>query len=64
MPVATTLNVAEAGALTVRLAGCVVMPGATFTVKVAAVLVTLPAALDTTTSNVAPLSDPAVGFRM
>jgi hypothetical protein len=28
--------------VTVRLAGCVVMPGATFTVKVAVALVTLP----------------------
>ena len=36
--------------------------GAGFTVSVAAVLVTEPAAFVTTTSNCAPLSDTAVGF--
>ena len=59
MPAATTEKVAAAGAVTVRFAGGVVMlggTGAAFTVRVAAALVTLPAPLETTTSNGAPLS--------
>ncbi len=62
---ATTEKFAALGAVTVRLAGCVVMLGGTgagFTVSVAAVLVAVPPGLDTTTSNCAPLSDTAVGF--
>ena len=38
------------------------MLGGTFTVRVAAALVTEPATLVTTTLNCAPLSVPAVGF--
>ena len=56
---ATTEKVAPVGAVTVTLAGCVVMLGgvdAAFTVSVAVALVTLHAPLLTTQSNVAPLS--------
>src|SRR5260221_551025 len=59
-PVATTVNVAVCPAVTVWLAGCVVIDGATaaaLTVSVAALLVTLPAELLTTTVNCAPLSE-------
>ena len=42
MPPATTLKVAVAGAVTVALAGGVVMLGGTFTVRVASALVALP----------------------
>ena len=64
VPAATTEKLAAAGAVTVTLAGGVVMLGDTFTVSAAALLVTVPAALETTTSNEAPLSVPAVGVRM
>ena len=60
MPVATTVNVAVWPAVTVWLAGCVVMDGATFTVSVAALLVTLPVLFVTVTVNWAPLSDDVV----
>jgi hypothetical protein len=56
------VKLAAAGAVTVTFAGWVVMLGVTFTVSVAAALVALPATLETTTSNEAPLSVPAVGF--
>ena len=59
MPVALTLNDAVCPAVTVWLAGCVVIEGATaaaFTVKVALLLVALPAELLTTTEKVDPLS--------
>ena len=59
MPVATTENVAVCPAVTVWFTGCVVIVGATgagFTVSVAALLVTVPAVLFTTTEKVAPLS--------
>ena len=58
MPVATTLKVAVAGAMTVMLlTGWLVMLGstATLTVKLAVVLVTLPAVLVTTHSYKVPL---------
>ena len=58
MPVATTLKVAVAGAVTVTLlTGWDVMLGATagLTVKLAAALVTLPAMLVTTHSYRVPL---------
>ncbi len=61
VPDATTVNVAEAGAVTVTFAGCVVMPGAMLTVSVADALVTVPAPFVTTTLNRAPLSPSAVG---
>ena len=57
---AVTENVAVCPAVTVWLAGCVVIEGATgaaLTVSVAALLVTLPAELLTTTVNCAPLSE-------
>ena len=60
---ATTENVAVCPAVTVWFAGCVVMLGATGaadTVRVAELLVMLPAALVTITRNVAPLSAEAV----
>jgi hypothetical protein len=53
------VNVPVCPEVTVWLAGCVVIVGATaeaFTVSVAAALVTVPAVLLTTTRNVAPLS--------
>ena len=59
MPAATTVNVAVCPTVTVWLAGCVVIEGATaaaLTVSVAALLVTLPAVLLTTTVNCEPLS--------
>ena len=59
MPAATTVNVAVCPAVTVWLAGWVVIEGvaaAAFTVSVAALLVTLPAVLLTTTTNCSPLS--------
>src|SRR5438874_5327864 len=59
VPAATTANVAVCPAVTVWFAGCVVIVGATaaaFTVSVAALLVTVPAVLLTTTRNVEPLS--------
>jgi hypothetical protein len=54
------VNVAVCPAVTVWLAGCVVMDGATtvaLTVSVAALLVTLAAELLTVTVNSAPLSE-------
>jgi hypothetical protein len=59
VPVALTLKVAVCPAVTVWLAGCDVIDGATaaaFTVKVALLLVALPAELVTTTEKVDPLS--------
>jgi hypothetical protein len=56
--------VAVCPTVTVWLCGCVVIVGATtaaFTVRVAALLVTLPAVLVTVTVNCAPLSPEAVG---
>jgi hypothetical protein len=61
--VATTLKEAIWPAVTVWLAGCVVIEGATgaaLTVRVTALLVTLPAVLFTTTWNVDPLSEVVV----
>ncbi len=64
MPAATTEKVAEAGAVTVRLARPRLrMLGATLTVSVPAALVILPTLLVTTTSKVEPLSPPAVGVK-
>ena len=63
MPVAATLKVVVWPAVTIWLAGCVVMDGATgaaVTVRVAALLVTLPVLPLTTTVNCAPLSDDVV----
>ena len=60
MPVAVTENVAVCPAVIVRLDGCVVIEGATgagLTVSVAALLVTVPAELLTTTVNCAPLAE-------
>src|SRR5260370_603811 len=60
VPVATTVNVAVCPAVTVWFAGCVVIAGATaaaLTVSVAAVLVTVPALLLTTTVNCSPLCE-------
>ncbi len=60
MPVAATENIAVWPAVTVWLAGCVVIDGATeavVTVSMAALLVALPAALLTATVNCAPLSE-------
>ena len=57
---AATLKEAVWPAVTVWLAGGVVIVGATgagFTVSVAALLVTVPAVFVTTTSNVDPLSE-------
>ncbi len=59
MPVAVTVNEAVFPAITVWLAGCVEMAGATaalVTVRTAALLVALPALLLTTTVNFALLS--------
>jgi hypothetical protein len=59
VPVAATENVAVWPAVTVWLAGCVVIDGATevaLTVSIAALLVTLPTELLSTTVNCAPLS--------
>jgi hypothetical protein len=63
VPVAVTLKEAVWPAVTVWLAGCVVIEGATaaaFTVRVADALVAAPAELLTTTRNVEPLSDVVV----
>jgi hypothetical protein len=60
VPLATTLNVAVCPTVTVWFEGCVVIDGATgagFTVRVATVLVAVPAELFTTTTNVEPLSE-------
>ena len=60
MPVAATLKDAVWPVVTVWFAGCVVIEGATaaaFTVRVAALLVTLPAELLTATVSCAPLSE-------
>lgn len=59
MPLAVTLKIAVCPAVMVWLAGCDVIEGATaaaFTVKVALLLVTLPAELVTTTEKLDPLS--------
>src|SRR5262245_65198810 len=59
VPAATTANVAICPSAIVTLRGWRVMVGATaagVTVRRAALLLTLPALLDTTTANVAPLS--------
>ena len=63
VPEAATENVALCPAVTVWLAGCVVIDGCTaaaVTVSTAALLVTLPAELLTTTLNAELLSDIAV----
>ena len=60
---AATLKEAVWPAVTLWLAGWAVIEGATgaaFTVRVAALLVTLPAVLVTTTRNVDPLSEVVV----
>ncbi len=60
MPVAATLKEADWPVVTVWLAGCVVIEGAAgaaFTVRVATLLVTLPAVLLISTVNCAPLSE-------
>ena len=60
---AATLKVADWLVVTVWLAGCAVIEGATgagFTESVAALLVVLPALLLTTTVNVEPLSEVVV----
>ena len=60
MPVAVTVKDAVCPAVTVSLAGCVVIDGAdadALTVKVAAPLVVLPTELLTNTVNRAPLSE-------
>jgi hypothetical protein len=57
VPVAVKENEAVCPAVTVWLAGCVVISGATFTVSDTTLLVTLPAVLLTTTVNCAPLSE-------
>jgi hypothetical protein len=59
VPEAATLNVAVCPDVTVWLAGCEVIDGATaaaFTVRVAVLLVALPAEFVTTTENIDPLS--------
>jgi hypothetical protein len=63
VPDAVTEKVTLRPAVTVWLTGCVVIDGATgaeLTVSAAALLVTLPALLLTTTVNCAPLSDVVV----
>ena len=63
MPDAVTAKVAVWPAVTLRLAGCDVMEGATaaaVTVKSAVLLVTLPEELLTVTLNEAPLSEVVV----
>ena len=60
---AVTLNVAGCPAVTVLLAGCDVIDGATaavVTVRVAGLLVTLPALSVTTTVNCVPVSEDVV----
>jgi hypothetical protein len=59
VPIAATVKVAVWPAVTVWLAGCVVIDGATgaaLTVSIATLLVTLPTKLLSTTVNCAPLS--------
>jgi hypothetical protein len=59
VPAAVTLKIAVSPAVTVWLDGCDVIDGATaaaFTVKVALLLVALPAELLTTTEKLDPLS--------
>ena len=63
VPVAVTAKVAVWPAVTLELAGCVVMEGATLaavTVRSAVLLVMLPDALLTVTLNEAPLSEVVV----
>jgi len=63
VPDAVTAKVAVCPAVTVRLAGCVVMVGPTgadVTVSVAALLLTEPVVSLTTTVNDAPLSEAVV----
>ena len=60
VPVAVTENVAVRPESTDLLAGCDVIDGGALTVRVAALLVTLPEALVTVTVNEAPLSDATV----
>jgi len=63
VPEAVTENVAVCPAVTVWLIGCVVIAGATgvaFTVRMAALLFTLPAELLTATMNCALLSEEVV----
>jgi hypothetical protein len=63
VPVAATLKEAVWPTVTVWLAGCVVIEGATgaaLTVRVAALLVVLPVVLVITTVNCAPLSEVVV----
>ena len=60
MPVAVTAKVAVWPAVTLELAGCVEMEGATaaaVTVSIAVLLVTLPEELLTVTLNEVPLSE-------
>jgi hypothetical protein len=65
VPVAVTEKAAVCPAFTVKLAGCVVIDGATAaapaTLSVAVLLVALPALLLTTTLNSALLSEAVVG---
>ena len=64
VPVAVTLNVADCPAVTVVLAGCAVIEGATavaVTVRIAGLLVRFPLLSVTTTVNWAPLSELVVG---
>ena len=64
MPVAVTVNVAVCPTVTVSLEGCLVIAGLLavpeVTVRVAAVLLTLPPELLTITSNFVPLSEEVV----
>jgi hypothetical protein len=57
VPAAVTEKVAVCPAITVAAAGCVVMDGGPLTVRIAAVLVTLPVVLVTVTVKDEPLSD-------
>ncbi len=61
MPAAVTEKLAVWPAVTVALAGCVVMLGGDWTVRVAVLLGVLPAALLTTTRKVEALSVAVVG---
>ena len=67
VPVAATLNVAVCPAVTLKLAGCEVIVGATVdeavgvTVRVAGVLVAVPIVFVTTTLNCDELSDVVTG---
>ena len=60
MPLAAAVNVAVAPAFTVVLAGCVVTAGATFTVRVAALLVAVPSEFVNTARYCLALSPAAV----